>query len=126
MSVCTPSWVRCATSGVPKKALARCLVITTSWGCGLNSARMAKSAGSTGGLLRLVAVTSAGRLSARIGLRQLCRGTRAAPVDELVEIDCEQCGIVPDEYLAPVCGIDFQDLGRHDVFPAMVLERIGH
>ena len=41
ISVCTPSWVRCAVSGVPKNTLARCLVITTSPACGLNSGRMA-------------------------------------------------------------------------------------
>ena len=52
-------------SGVPKNTLARCFVITTSWGCGLNSARIAKSAGSSGGLLRFVAVTRLGLLSAR-------------------------------------------------------------
>jgi hypothetical protein len=40
ISVCTPSWVRCAMSGVPKNTLARCLVMTTSCGCGLNSGRM--------------------------------------------------------------------------------------
>jgi len=31
-------------SGVPKNTLARCLVMTTSCGCGLNSGRMALSA----------------------------------------------------------------------------------
>ena len=41
ISVCTPSWVRWATRGVPKNTLARCLVMTTSCGCGLNSGRMA-------------------------------------------------------------------------------------
>src|SRR6187399_2219835 len=46
ISVCTPSWVRWATSGVPKKTLARCLVMTTSCGCGLNSGRMAYLVGS--------------------------------------------------------------------------------
>jgi hypothetical protein len=41
MRLCAPSGVKCATSGVPKKTLARCLVMTTSSGYGLNSGRMA-------------------------------------------------------------------------------------
>src|SRR5262245_63870755 len=61
-----------------------------------------------------------------MGLGELGRRPRPAPVDHVVEIDREQGRARADKDLAPVAGIDLQHVRRDDVLPAMVFEIIAH
>ena len=76
-----------------------------------------------GGLDRGIGVFAA---AAGMGLGQLDRRTRAAAIDELIKIDCQQRRARTNEDFSPVAGIDLQHIRRDDVLPAMVLEIVGH
>src|SRR5580658_5911467 len=60
------------------------------------------------------------------GLGEFRGGLGAAAIDQLIKIDGQECRRRSDECLAPVMGINVENVRRNDVLPAMVFEIVAH
>src|SRR5690349_20211263 len=72
---------------------------------------------------RIERIHSAG---AFIGVDQFVRLLGAALVSEVVKVDCQKRRPLTDKSLALVGNVGFQDLRRHDIFPAVIFKINGH
>jgi hypothetical protein len=71
---------------------------------------------------------SVGILAARagVGLVELSDRLGAALIGQFVEVDRQECGRGAHKHAALIVCIDIENVGWHDIAPAMIFELVGH